>query len=353
MLDHDLSDCPMLDRLNRQAAREEKSQGSFFICPVNEGNKWNPVGMFGEDEREIEKKEMRVRESKWDMNNNNCLSNVVGNVGVESVISSSSSSSSSMLKVVGGPEWLASRPYYNFVEKNVEVGVVHDLSVESKKGEEVGDESSEDVDVRKGDCVDDCFVFCPMIVKEKNEVLLSECVSSEEFVLLNDNYVVGNDEIETEIVEGKEEVSSLGEEGIISSISSEGNSVDMGFEVNSFADFGLIDLGNCFSFPSCELLWVNLCEIREGLYDSSSSFNDLNGVLIDYFVKDLAIIWGKELCGSKFIVGERDVIDFLIYFIDLLLLICYLVRNYHDNRICLESSSFVFDPGGSFSLVGL
>ena len=389
MLDHDLSDCPMLDRLNRQAAREEKSQGSFFICPVNEGNKWNPVGMFGEDEREIEKKEMRVRESKWDMNNNICLSNVVGNVGVENVISSStsvivksegkrdrvgkidrggenislsssslnlsgkgegSSSSSSMLKVVGGPEWLASRPYYNFVEENVEVGVVHDLSVESKKGEEVGDESSEDVDVRKRDCVDDCFVFCPMIVKEKNEVLLSECVSSEEFVPLDDNYVVGNDKIETEIVEGKEEVSSMGEEGIISSISSEGNSVDMGFEVNSFADFGLIDLGNCFNFPSCELLWVNLCEIREGLSDSSSSFDELNGVLIDYFVKDLAIIWGKELCGSKFIVGERDVIDFLIYFIDLLLLICYLVRNYRDNRICLESSSFVFDPGGVFRL---
>ena len=45
--------------------------------------------MFGEDEREIEKKEMRVRESKWDMNNNICLSNFVGNVGVENVISSS------------------------------------------------------------------------------------------------------------------------------------------------------------------------------------------------------------------------------------------------------------------------
>ena len=81
--------------------------------------------------------------------------------------------------------------------------------------------------------------------------------------------------------------------------------------LNSFADFGLIDLGNCFSFP-CELLWVNLCEIQEGLYDSSSSFDELNGVLIDYFVKDLAIIWGKELCGSKFIVRERDVIDFFI-----------------------------------------
>ena len=63
MLDHDLSDCPMLNCLNCQAAWDEKSQGSFFICPVNEGYKWNPVGMFGEDEREIEKKEMRVRVS--------------------------------------------------------------------------------------------------------------------------------------------------------------------------------------------------------------------------------------------------------------------------------------------------
>ena len=43
----------------------------------------------------------------------------------------------------------------------------------------------------------------------------------------------------------------------------------------------------------------------------------------------------------------------MIYFIDLLLLICYLVRNYLDNRICLESSSFVFDPRGSFLLMEL
>ena len=35
---------------------------------------------------------------------------------------------------------------------------------------------------------------------------------------------------------------------VISLISSKENSVDMGFEVNYFADFGLIDLGNCFSF---------------------------------------------------------------------------------------------------------
>ena len=90
------------------------------------------------------------------------------------------------------------------------------------------------------------------------------------------------------------------------------------------------------------------------MYEPSSSFDELNGVLIDYLAWELARIRGKELCGGEFVVWEEDVIDFLIYFIDLLLLICYLVRNYWDNRICLESSSFVFDPGGGvFSLVGL
>ena len=253
--------------------------------------------MFGVDKRELEKKEMRIRESKKDKNSNICLSNVVGNVGVENVISSStsvivksegkkeregenisssssslglsgkgegSSSSVSMSKVIGSSEWLALRPYYKVLEENEEEVVVHDLSVESKKGEEVGDKSSEDVDVRKGDSVNECFVFCPMIVKGKEEMLPSECDSSEEFVPLNDEHVDESNKTEIKSIESKEEIASMGEELNISSISSEGNSVDMKFEVNSFADFGLIDLGNCFIFPSCELLWVDLCEIREG-----------------------------------------------------------------------------------------